>query len=139
MSSPKNLCFANIIKGVNKQRKVYYNLALYVSSVKVKKPVVFRTLYLSEFDSYIAQDIVGIGTDIKQNDNIQARVVRGVSQKGNVYYLFQVLVNVDSEWVEFKKMLISPLERITLIKRFDFDLTDIDTIDYEEESEETKD
>ena len=128
----KNLVYAQIVRGVNKAKKVNFQLILSVEVAKGDKTLVlpFRTIYLSEFESIMIQDFVGtIEGKNFNNPNIIATIKRGLSAKGNWYYVFDVSLNVDNEIIPFKQALLQPFERISLIKRCGFDLTDIEKVE----------
>lgn len=127
----KNLVYAQIVKGVNAKKKVFYQLVLSVVVQKGDKQLVlpFRQVYLTEFDSLMIQDMVGVAEGKNLNNpNIVCEVKRGLSQKSNWYYVFDLSLIIDNEKVKYKQVLISDFERIALIKRCGFDLSDIESV-----------
>lgn len=136
----KNVVFAQVVKGINKARKVSYSLMLSVVVKKDDKDLIlpFKQIYLSEYESLMVQDFCGVAEGKNLNNpNIKATIKRGTSQKGNVYYVFDVSVFMgeDEGFVRFKQSLLSDFERITLVKRCGFDLTDIETTELLDEVE----
>ena len=92
----KNVVYAQIVRGVNKVKKVNFQLILSVEVAKGDKPLVFpfRTIYLSEFESIMIQDFVGtIEGKNFNNPNIIATIKRGLSAKGNWYYVSNQFIN----------------------------------------------
>lgn len=135
--SNKNVALAQIVKGVNKNKKVYYQLL--ISVVVQDKGIIipFKSYYLNEFESYMIQDLVGVSNEKQaSNDKIIAILKKGISSKNNkVYYLFDISLDIDSEVVKFKQVLLSDFERISLVKRCGFDTTDIESVEYVEDEE----
>lgn len=131
----KNVCFAQIVKGLNKQRKITYSLVVSVLVPSVNKVLPFKTIYLNEFDSEMLKLMVGV-SDTKnfKNDNIVVKLVRGISQFDNVYYLFDISVLVDNELTQFRKFLVSEWEMKSLTKQCGFTTQDIETIKFDENS-----
>ena len=129
----KNVAYAQSVKGINKNKKVYYQLVISVASDK-GVVIPFKNYYLSEFESAMLSSLVGSDTDVK-NDNIIATLKRGISQKGNVFDLFDVSLKIDDEICRFKQVLITDFERIALVKRCGFDTTDIESVEVVENEE----
>lgn len=127
--STQNTCYAQIVKGINKNRKVSYSLVISVLVPSVKKVIPFKTIYLNEFDSEMLQLFGIVNFDNSYNNkNLVVRLVRGISQLGNVYHIFDISALIDNELTKFKQVLVSDWEMKSLTKQCGFTTIDIETI-----------
>lgn len=131
--STNNTCYAQIVKGINKNRKVSYSLVISVLVPSVNKVIPFKTIYLNEFDSEMLQLFGVVNYDNNYNNkNLLVRLVRGISQLGNVYHLFDISVVIDNEITKYKQTLVSDWEMKSLTKQCGFTTIDIETIKLDE-------
>lgn len=132
----KNVVYAQIVKGMNQKKQVSYKLVLSVVVQKEDRSLIlpFKTIFLSEFDSIMIQDFCGVAEGKNLNNpNIIAQLKRGISQKGNLYYIFDISLLIDNDIVPYKQVLVFEFEKIALTKRCGFDLTDLETIEVSED------